>query len=168
MPLAFHSFSDAASFAPSNILALVPAPSAWAYVFFPLFFFASGMQYDVHHYLYDLSTRAQKEGPRPDDARNGEPSSTARYTLPTHDAFASLICPHYFADIMIYVCLAFLSAPVRMDNGKAEVLNGTMTCALIFVAVNLGITAQGTRRWWIKMWGEGAVKGKWCCVPYIW
>lgn len=64
----------------------------------PVFILASGVQHDCHAYL----------------------ASLPKYTLPIHPIFQSFICPHYTAECLIYLSLAFISAP------KGALINRTM------------------------------------------
>ncbi|KKK26434.1 hypothetical protein ARAM_004170 [Aspergillus rambellii] len=105
----------------------------------PVFTLASGIQHDCHHYL----------------------SSLKKYTLPEHSLFSLILCPHYTAECMIYLSLAVMAAP------GDELINKTLLSALVFVAVNLGITASSTRLWYRRTFGENAVRGKWNMVPFI-
>ncbi|KAI9375736.1 hypothetical protein BJX61DRAFT_95676 [Aspergillus egyptiacus] len=105
----------------------------------PMFIVASGIQHDCHFYLYSLK----------------------KYSLPTHPLFGRIICPHYTAECMIYLSMALLAAP------KGETANKTMLSALVFVAVNLGITASNTRQWYKQKFGEEAVRGKWNMIPIL-
>ena len=89
------------------------------------------------------------------DGKQGE----GDYKIPTHPAFQSLIAPHYTAECLIYFSLAVVAAP----NGAWLIL--TLTGALVFVVVNLGVTAAGTREWYEKRFGPEAVEGKWNIIP---
>ena len=84
------------------------------------------------------------------------------YKLPEHPAFSSLIAPHYTAECLVYVSLAIAAAPQGMW------LNWTLVCALVFVAVNLGVTADGTKAWYERQFGRKAVEGKARMVPLVW
>lgn len=42
-----------------------------------------------------------------------------------------------------------------------------MTSALVFVVVNLGVTAEGTKRWYEKRFGVEAVREKWRMIPAV-
>jgi 3-oxo-5-alpha-steroid 4-dehydrogenase 3 len=42
-----------------------------------------------------------------------------------------------------------------------------MGCALLFVMVNLGITAEGTKQWYERRFGREATRGKWRMIPPI-
>jgi len=88
-------------------------------------------------------------------------SSLKKYSLPTHPLFKFLICPHYCAECAIYVSLAFVAAPPK------EVFNLTILSGLLFVVVNLGVTAQTTRQWYMGKFGSSAVAGKWNMIPFV-
>ena len=112
---------------------------------------ASGFQHDCHNYLAFLKANKSEDGKAPEQS----------YKLPTHPAFQSLIAPHYFAECLIYLSLAILAAP------QGAWLNNTIASALIFIVVNLGATAEVTRQWYIKTFGQDAVKGKWRMLPLV-
>ena len=88
--------------------------------------------------------------------------SLKKYTLPTHPTFQWVITPHYTCECMIYLSLAFLSRP------SGCYLNYTMTAAFIFVVVNLGISADGTKRWMRMKFGAANVAAKWRMIPWVW
>jgi 3-oxo-5-alpha-steroid 4-dehydrogenase 3 len=100
---------------------------------------ASGIQYDAHVYLASLK----------------------KYTLPEHPIFNLLICPHYSAEAVIYISLAILGAP------DSQLVNKTLLAAVIFVMVNLGVSAELTKRWYIETYGEKKVEGRWTMIPGI-
>lgn len=114
-------------------------PSFRTFVSTLLFFLASGIQHDCHAYLASLK----------------------KYTLPVHPAFQRLVCPHYFAECIIYLALSFVSAPA------GSTLNWTVACALVFVGVNLGITADGTKKWYEAKFGKESVSRRWKMIPFM-
>jgi 3-oxo-5-alpha-steroid 4-dehydrogenase 3 len=114
-------------------------PSLRTMVFVPIFLIASGIQHDCHQYQASLKT----------------------YTIPSHPLFRLVICPHYTAECMIYVSLAFLAAP------QGEMTNKTILSCLFFVVTNLGVTAGRTEKWYKEKFGEESVRGKWKMVPWI-
>lgn len=116
-----------------------------------IFLLASGFQYDCHNYLAYLKTSKSEDG----KDKEGE------YKLPTHPAFQPLIAPHYMAECMIYLSFVIVAAP------RGYWVNWTMTSVLCFVVVNLGVTAEGTRRWYIAKFGEEAVREKWRMIPGV-
>ncbi|KAK3723520.1 hypothetical protein LTR37_001772 [Vermiconidia calcicola] len=121
-----------------------------------LFILASGFQHDCHAYLaYLKKSRSKSTNGKEQDA------SESKYKLPSHPAFQPLIAPHYTAECLIYLSLALVSAP------QGEWVNVTMLCAMVFVVVNLGVTADGTKRWYERRFGAEAVKGKWRMIPLL-
>jgi 3-oxo-5-alpha-steroid 4-dehydrogenase 3 len=88
--------------------------------------------------------------------------SLKKYTMPTHPTFDRIAAPHYTCECLIYLALAVLSRP----NGSY--MNHTMATALVFVVVNLGISADGTRKWMEAKFGDGNVPARWRMIPYVW
>lgn len=119
------------------------APSIRTFVGVLLFIMSSGIQHDCHVHLANLKSK-------PGD-----------YKLPTHPAFQSIVAPHYTAECLIYLSLAIVGAPYGL-------FNLTLTSALVFVIVNLGVTAAGTKGWYERRFGEESVKAKWNMLPGIW
>lgn len=130
---------------------VVKPPSIKSFIGIMLFAFASGFQHDCHAYLASLKTGKEPFGRR----------ATADYKLPEHPAFNISITPHYFAECLIYVALAIAAAP------PGRWLNRTLFCAFVFVTVNLGVTASGTKRWYEQRFGAQAVQGKSAMIPMI-
>ncbi|KAK0936955.1 hypothetical protein LTR29_011454 [Friedmanniomyces endolithicus] len=132
-----------------------------------LFILASGIQHDCHAYLASLKSKPAPSPPtnpvQINERRRDESNESGRYKLPDHPAFAYLIAPHYTAECLIYLSLTMVAAP----QGGVWV-NLTLACALVFVVVNLGATADFTREWYRGRFGEEAVKGKWRLVPFVW
>jgi len=81
--------------------------------------------------------------------------------VPTSVAFRKIVCPHYFAECLIYLSLAVIAAP------PGDALNKTLSSGLLFVAVNLGVTAQSTWQWYAVKFGEAAVASKWKMIPFV-
>lgn len=115
------------------------APSLRTLLFVPLFLLASGIQHNCHAYL----------------------ASLPKYTLPTHPVFQNLICPHYNMECLIYLSLAFLAAP------EGAWINRTILTGLVFVSVNLGVTASTSKEWYENKFGKEKVAGRWKMVPFI-
>lgn len=137
-----------------------------------IFVLASGFQYDCHAYLAYLKRHpapAESAGPPSSNTRAAHPTTSknatadgeGEYKLPTHPAFQPIICPHYAAECFIYLSMALVSAP------QGAWINGTMTCALVMVTVNLGVTAEGTKRWYERRFGSESIKGKWRMFPPV-
>lgn len=115
------------------------APSLRTFLCVPLFLVASGIQHDCHHFLFSLK----------------------KYSLPDHPIFRGIVCPHYGAECIIYLSFALLAAP------PGQIVNKTMLACLAFVAVNLGITAQTTKQWYMQKYGHDQVQNRWLMIPYI-
>lgn len=118
------------------------------------------MQHDCHAYLASLK----------------------KYTLPAHPAFDMIVCPHYFAECVIYLALAIMSAP----RGRGVVLNTTMVTGLLFVGSCLGCSSLMSREWYEGKFGRHTVEreflflspfskflslisllGQWNMIPYV-
>ncbi|KAF2196028.1 hypothetical protein GQ43DRAFT_445481 [Delitschia confertaspora ATCC 74209] len=102
------------------------------------------LQHSYHSYLHSLRTEH------------------STYQLPSHPYFPHLLCPHYSCEVMIYLLLSLLAAPA------GGWVNWTLFTATVFVAVNLGVTANGTRAWYIKNFGKERVGGRKRMVPGVW
>lgn len=89
-----------------------------------LFLYSSRQQHIVHKYLASLK----------------------EYKVPDHPIFISTntVCPHYGAEVNIYLSLAILTAQ------DTRIFNLTLVCALGFVIINLGVTADLTKQWQLR------------------
>lgn len=87
--------------------------------------------------------------------------SLKKYSLPNQGLFRSLVCPHYTCECLMYLSLALVSAPQNM------LYNRTLLSVLLFVLVNLGCTAAGTRKWYVAKFGPGPLASKWNMIPWI-
>lgn len=123
------------------------ASARWASI--ALFLMASYVQHMAHAELYRLRTKGIAKGK---DA----------YSLPQHPLFKYTLTPHYMAECFIYLSLAVVAAPTP------SLFNGTILAALLLVAVNLGVTAAGTKLWYMNRFGEDAGRGRARMVPWIW
>lgn len=120
-------------------LALTGMPSLKSFVAIPLFIFASGIQHDSHYYL----------------------STLKKYTLPDELFFGAIVCPHYTMECLVYLAIAIAAAP------QGHFINKTIFSGLVFVAVNLGVTAQITKEWYAEKFGKEKVQSKWVMFPFI-
>lgn len=84
-----------------------------------------------------------------------------KYSLPSQGSFEYLICPHYAFECLIYIAIAWVAAP------QGKLFNNSVLCGLLFVAVNLGATAQGTKKWYSDKFGAEKVAGKWKMIPFV-
>ncbi|ODH52306.1 hypothetical protein GX48_01624 [Paracoccidioides brasiliensis] len=115
------------------------APSLKTLAFLPVFTIASGIQHDCHMYLASLK----------------------KYTLPSHPAFLAVVSPHYTAECAIYLSLVFLAAP------KGSLVNKTVLSGLVFVLVNLGVSAANTKEWYMRKFGQESVQHRWRMIPRL-
>jgi 3-oxo-5-alpha-steroid 4-dehydrogenase 3 len=139
--LVFYLTMNVAIFAESHD----KEPGIWAVsIMAPAILTAHALQHSYHAYLYRL--RSQNKG----------------YQLPSHPSFPNLVCPHYTCEIAIYVLLSFLSAP------QGQLVNWTVVCGAIFVISNLGVTAAGTKEWYVEKFGKDKVGARTVMIPFIW
>jgi len=89
-------------------------------------------------------------------------ASLTSYQVPPGKLFQFVVCPHYTAEVVIYICFAVLAAP------QGSWVNGTMVAALIFVVSNLGVTAIGTRQWYLKHFNPAKIGVRARLIPFIW
>ena len=64
-------------------------------------------------------------------------------------------------ECLIYLSMAFLAAP------EGVWINRTIFTGLVFVSVNLGITASTSKEWYEKRFGEEKVAGRWNMIPFV-
>ncbi|KAI0431423.1 hypothetical protein F5Y09DRAFT_340692 [Xylaria sp. FL1042] len=50
---------------------------------------------------------------------------------------------------------------------EGQFYNRTLACAVLFVSVNLGVTANGTKLWYGEKFGGDKVQGKWKMIPIL-
>lgn len=107
-----------------------------------LFGSASFMQHDIHAYLASMRT----------------------YKVPEHWAFRYTIAPHYTAESVLYLGLSILAAP------EGQIFNWTIMCTLVFVVINLGVTAGGTKEWMMNKFQEqrSQIDRRWKMLPGLW
>lgn len=114
-------------------------PSAKTLIAVPLFVLASIAQHESHVHLASLK----------------------KYTLPHHYLFRRVVCPHYTSECVVYIAIAIVAAP------PGQVLNRTVLAGIGFVASNLGVTADSTRKWYAEKFGADQLVGRWRMVPYV-
>lgn len=117
----------------------IARPSMKTLVAVVMFLIASVMQHDCHVHLASLK----------------------KYTLPQHYLFQKVVCPHYTSECVIYISIAIVAAP------PGQVLNRTVLAGLVFVASNLAVTADSTKKWYVDRFGVEKLAGRWRMVPYL-
>lgn len=118
---------------------VISKPSMKTWIAVPLFILGSGVQHDCHEHLASLK----------------------KYTLPDHNFFQWLLCPHYTAECIIYIALAIVSAPL------GQTVNHTMGMALLFTFTNLALTAQTTREWSVAKFGSEKIRSRSRMIPFV-
>lgn len=88
-------------------------------------------------------------------------ASLKKYTLPSVGWFNQIICPHYTCECLLYVAMARIAAP------PDQTFNATVRAGLLFVVVNLGATAYGTKKWYQDKFGADKVSGRWIMLPWL-
>ncbi|KAI1819113.1 hypothetical protein F4861DRAFT_534719 [Xylaria intraflava] len=83
-----------------------------------------------------------------------------KYSLPEKGLFRYLVCPHYTCECLLYLSMAVIAAP------QGQLYNQTLACATLFVTINLGATANGTKQWYTKQFGS-RVQRKWKMIPAV-
>ncbi|KAI0905908.1 hypothetical protein F4823DRAFT_627437 [Ustulina deusta] len=84
-----------------------------------------------------------------------------KYSLPEDGLFRYLVCPHYTCECLLYLSMAVMAAP------EGQLYNQTLACAVLFVSINLGVTANGTKLWYGEKFGSDKVEGKWKMLPIV-
>ncbi|EME48490.1 hypothetical protein DOTSEDRAFT_141569 [Dothistroma septosporum NZE10] len=156
----FYVATSVAVWVEGSLIALKHAPTARDFAIDPpslrtfvgvmMFILASGLQHDCHAYLASLKDKKSSSG-----------KDKSAYRLPKHPAWNISMTPHYFAECLIYLSLAITAAP------QGDGMNWTLGSGLVFVTVNLGVTAYGTRKWYEHEFGVAAVNGKARMLPLI-
>lgn len=108
-------------------------------------------------FIFGMATRAQHD-------YHVYLANLPKYTLPDRWMFRYIVAPHYTAECAVYLSLAILSAPA------SHLLNRTMLCTFMFVLVNLGITADGTKTWMLGQFPQRKtdIQRRWRMIPLLW
>ncbi|KEF57955.1 uncharacterized protein A1O9_05877 [Exophiala aquamarina CBS 119918] len=87
-----------------------------------------------------------------------------KYTLPDNHGFKYFIAPHYTAECVLYASLAVIAAP------PGNYVHWNLFCALVFVAVNLGVTADGTKQWMLTKFPDRRreIRLRRKLIPFLW
>ncbi|KAG2180016.1 hypothetical protein INT43_003803 [Umbelopsis isabellina] len=118
-----------------------------------LYVYASWHQHTCHQILANIRSKTR------------DPSSSSSqsnvYQIPRGDWFESVVCPHYLADILIYVSMCILN----------KWQNLTLLAGLFWTIINLTVTASETEEWYKKSFGskykKTFVRGRWVILPGI-
>ncbi|KAI8987835.1 3-oxo-5-alpha-steroid 4-dehydrogenase-domain-containing protein [Mycotypha africana] len=113
-----------------------------------LFLYATYHQYRCHSILASLRQKSSASTETTAISKNG-------YSIPKGDWFDILVTPHYFADILIYVSLNILY----------HFNNYIFLCGLIWTIVNLSITANETKQWYVRHFQNAFPKDRYRIIP---
>ncbi|KAF9163561.1 hypothetical protein DFQ26_002410 [Actinomortierella ambigua] len=145
-----------------------------------LFFWAYYHQFACHCILASLRPKSQ---PRPQQdavaaAKKDDDSPTTKsvYRVPHGDWFNYFVCPHYVAEMLIYVAYYIIaSASLNSPQGST-----TLLIVLGWVISNLGVVARETAAWYRAKFGDQWTskdlstpqgntppRQRWILVPYV-
>lgn len=90
-------------------------------------------------------------------------ASLRKYTLPRKLGATFIVAPHYLADCLIFLCLA-------INNARRGLLDPNLCAVLVFVVVNLGVTADGTKKWMLSKFRDqqADIQSRWRMLPGLW
>ncbi|KAJ2372343.1 hypothetical protein IW150_004162 [Coemansia sp. RSA 2607] len=120
------------------------SPSIWPVaVGFTIYIYASVHQWRCHHILYQLRRRSLVKG--------------SGYAIPAGDLFEYVVCPHFLCEILVYIAIWTAS------GFQAT----TLLWTIAWTAINLGITARETRKWYVETFDSKFPSNRRALVPYI-
>ena len=88
-------------------------------------------------------------------------ASLKKYTLPNDGWFQNIVCPHYTSECLVYFAISLVAAP------PGKLVNVTVLTGLVFAAANLGVTAVGTKQWYVEKFGKDKVEKRWAMIPFV-
>lgn len=71
-----------------------------------------------------------------------------KYFVPCTKGFQYSYCPHYFAEIVIYVCIMVLLHPHKQSNEWSRRYNHILLCLWVFF--NLSVSAHKSKQWYMS------------------
>lgn len=84
-----------------------------------------------------------------------------KYSAPYARLFRYVLCPHYLDEMGIYACVTALACA----QGIQCAADGVILCSMVFVAVNLGVSAIETNQYYRRRFPAYDVQ--WALVPWI-
>lgn len=103
----------------------------WQFVVMVSYCLASSYQTQAHYTLYKLKLLSIEKATRSED-------KVIEYSVPVGQLFEYIICPHYFTEILIYLCFCAMS------------FDGTLMLALVWVSSNLAVAADNQYTWYLN------------------
>lgn len=129
--------SDALSSSSSSLAHLV-TPLLWL-VCVAAFGVMNALQYHAHAHLAAL---------RRDPVVAQQTVHAGRYALPYAGLFEFVSCPHFFAEIVLYIALLGFSILSAGSLSAARVAGSVAAAMLFWVVTNLTVTALQTHAWY--------------------
>jgi 3-oxo-5-alpha-steroid 4-dehydrogenase 3 len=114
---------------------------------FIVFLFASYSQYKSHLILSELRIRRSE---------NGKQIINYSHSIPNGRLFDLVSCPHYFTEIVIYLCIYSLSH-----------FNNLWAVLVLWVLVNQTIAGLLTHEWYCLTFGDKYPKSRKAIFPYL-
>lgn len=110
-----------------------------------LFALSSFFQWRVHKYFFAVNERREEDNGR------------KIYCLPAGPMFSLVCCPHYLAEILLYISLSLLVPSI-------------CTAALVlWVTSNLCVVGRNQYLWYERQFGDKATSKRWnAVIPYVW
>lgn len=122
-----------------------------------VYIIGSFFQFKSHFILYDMKSKWVAGKFDSGNSLNG--SVQQKYFLPKGFLFDYVCCPHYFAEILVYFSLWFVSPQ-----------SPPLVCLLLWVISNLSIESGIQMNWYIYFFGKSLeFPNNWKRIfPYIW
>jgi 3-oxo-5-alpha-steroid 4-dehydrogenase 3 len=122
--------------------------TGWVGALVSLFVMTSLWQSNLHYILFQLKNRSLRD-------KNGRGGA---YMLPTGSTFRYVCCPHYTAEIILYLSLFVL-----------DFQSSLRLCMLIWVVSNLFVVSSSQYDWYRERnWSEMQVRNTKRLVPFVW
>jgi len=160
-------------------------------LFLVLVCFWAQYQQHRHHQLLAQLRKTGSTGKTNNDRGSGlynaeqEKTNARDYTLPTQGWFSRISCPHYLAEILIYICWAVLVELQWHDHhtGGMRITTATPVIELpkqlllvlprrhwllfLWVLVNQCVAAMATHQWYLQNIPTYASLGRYAILPYL-
>ncbi|KAF9969588.1 Steroid 5 alpha-reductase 3 [Actinomortierella ambigua] len=143
--------------------ALAPSRIALFTVGFVLFVWAFYHQHACHRILGNLRPKPQPgsqkdalaSAKKNDDVSSSSspispPATKSSYKVPHGDWFEYLVCPHYVAEMLIYVAYNLMES-ARLEKPQYST---TLLIVLVWVISNLSVVARETATWYRATFGD--------------
>ncbi|KAJ2765353.1 hypothetical protein IWQ57_004811, partial [Coemansia nantahalensis] len=111
-----------------------------------VFAYASLHQWRCHRILFGLRRRSLSA-----------PRQTGLYAIPSGDLFTHVSSPHFFCEILLY-------ASIWIATGCQST---SVLWVVLWTAVNLGITARETHRWYRETFGDAYPRSRRALIPFV-